>query len=236
MNQSSEARNFLRSRHNAILSTHSAKYAGYPFGSVAPFVLDQAGQPLLLISTIAEHTKNLIADCKASLLVFAEADDLQANARLTLIGDVEQTDKSDPFLRARYLRYFPSAEQYFTAHDFYFYRMHIRQARYIAGFGSMSWMNGEELQSAPSRLAAQEAGILEHMNADHGDSLIAYCRHVHGIQPDSAEMIGIDSDGFDVRAHEQTDSRILRFSFDQPITDAQSARAALVAMSKAAQA
>lgn len=236
MNQSREARHFLRSRHNAILSTYSAKFPGYPFGSVAPFVLDQEGQPLILISTIAEHTKNLIADGKASLLVFAEADDLQANARLTLIGDVEQTDKHDPFLRARYLRYFPSAEQYFTAHDFYFYRMYIRQARYIAGFGSMSWMDGEQLHSAPTRLAAQEAGILDHMNADHGDSLIAYCRHIHGVKADSAEMLGIDSDGFDVRAHEAGGSRILRFSFDQLVSDAQSARAALVAMSKAAQA
>lgn len=234
--QAIEARKFLRSTHNGVLSTHSTKVEGYPFGSVAPFVLDQEGRPLILISTIAEHTKNLIADCKASLLVFAEADDLQANARLTLIGDVEQTDKHDPFLRARYLRYFPAAEQYFTAHDFYFYRMYIRQARYIAGFGSMSWMDGEQLHSAPTRLAAQEAGILEHMNADHGDSLIAYCRHAHGITPASAEMLGIDSDGFDVRAHEAGGSRILRFSFNQPVTDAQSARTALVAMSKAAQA
>lgn len=232
MNQSEEARRFLRSRHNAILSTHSAKFEGYPFGSVAPFVLDHEGQPLLLISTIAEHTKNITADCKASLLVFAGEEDLHANARLTLIGDIEQTDKSDPYLRARYLRYFPAAEQYFSAHDFYFYRMYIRQARYIAGFGSMSWIDGDAMKSAPSRLIVQEAVILEHMNTDHVDSLRAYCRHFHQRQATDVEMIGIDCDGFDVRA----DDEILRFSFDQPVTDAQSARTALVAISKAAQA
>ena len=229
MSQASEARRFLRSTHKGVLSTHSAKFEGYPFGSVAPFVLDQQGQPLILISTLAEHTKNIIADCKASLLVFAGAEDLQANSRLTLIGDVEQTDKNDPYLRARYLRYFPDAEQYFSAHDFYFYRMQIKQARYIAGFGSMSWMPGDTFKSAPNRLAALEAGILEHMNADHADSLIAYCRHFHQAATEHAEMIGIDTDGFDVRAGEQ----ILRFDFDEPVTDALSARAALVAMAKA---
>jgi len=230
MSQASEARHFLRSNHSGILSTHSAKFAGYPFGSVAPFVLDQQGQPLMLISTIAEHTKNIIADCRASLLVFTSAEDLQANARLTLIGDVEQTDKNDLSLRARYLRYFPAAEQYFTAHDFYFYRLQIGQARYIAGFGSMSWMDGTEFKSAPSRLAGQETAILEHMNADHGDSLRAYCKHFHELPAEHVVMLGIDSDGFDVRA----DGRLLRFQFEQPVTDAQSARAALVAMSQAA--
>lgn len=229
MSLASEARHFLRSTHNGILSTHSARFEGYPFGSVAPFVLDQEGQPLVLISTLAEHTRNIMADCKTSLLVFAGAEDLQGGARLTLIGDAEQTDKNDPFLRARYLRYFPSAEQYFDAHDFYFYRIQIQQARYIAGFGRMSWIAGAEFKSPANRLATLEAGILEHMNTDHGDNLIAYCRHFHQVETGQAEMLGIDSDGFDVKTGEQ----ILRFDFEHPVTDAQSARAALVAMAMA---
>lgn len=232
MSQAIEARRFLRSSHNAILSTHCVKFAGYPFGSVAPFVVDHSGQPLILISTLAEHTRNIMADCKASVLVFASSDDLQANARLTLLGDMEQTDKHDPLLRARYLRFFPEAEQYFSAHDFYFYRLHIKQARYIAGFGSMSWIAGEEFRSAPSPLAALEPGILQHMNSDHADSLASYCQHFHELTPAKVEMLGIDSDGFDLRA----DARILRFEFEAPVSDAQSARAALVAMSKAARA
>jgi putative heme iron utilization protein len=229
MSQAAEARRFLRSTHNGVLSTHSAKFDGYPFGSVAPFVLDQEGQPLVLISTLAEHTKNIIANCKASLLVFSKTDDLQANARLTLLGDVEQTDKNDSFLRERYLRYFPDAEQYFSAHDFYFYRMQVKQARYIAGFGSMSWMAGEQFKSQPNRLAAQEAGILEHMNSDHRANLMAYCRHYHQLETRHAEMLGIDTDGFDVKADEQ----ILRFDFDEPVIDAMTARTALVAMAEA---
>ena len=233
MSLANEARQFLRSTHNGLLSTFSTRHTGYPYGSVTPFVLDHDGQPLILISTLAEHTKNIIDNCKVSLLVFAGADDLLANARLTLLGDAEQTDKTDPLLRARYLRYFPKAEQYFEMHDFYFYRIQIAQARYIAGFGKMSWIPGAELRSPRTPLAAQEAGILDHMNADHADSLIAYCRHVHQLSPDRARMIGIDSDGFDVRAEDSAGSQLLRFDFEQPIQDAQQARAALVTLSKA---
>lgn len=236
MSLAAEARRFLRSTHNGLLSTFSTRHAGYPYGSVTPFVLDHDGQPLILISTLAEHTKNIIDNCKVSLLVFSGADDLLANARLTLLGDAEQTDKTDPLLRARYLRYFPKAEQYFKMHDFHFYRIQITQARYIAGFGKMSWIAGAELRSPRTPLAAQEAGILEHMNADHADSLIAYCRHVHQLTPDHAQMIGIDSDGFDVRAEDAAGSQLLRFDFEQPIQDAQDARSALVALSKACRA
>ena len=233
MNLATEARRFLRSTYSGILSTHSARFEGYPFGSVAPFVLDQEGQPLVLISTLAEHTKNIMENCKASLLVFAGAEDLQASARLTLIGDAEQTDKNDPFLRARYLRYFPSAEQYFDAHDFYFYRIQIKQARYIAGFGRMSWIAGEEFKSPANRLTALETGILEHMNADHGENLLAYCQHFHQLEAKHAEMLGIDTDGFDIKTDNE---KILRFEFDEPVTDAQNARIALVAMAKACRA
>ncbi len=236
----SEARQFLRSTRSGILSTISAKFAGYPFGSVAPFVLDQDGQPLILISTLAEHTRNIIANPKVSLLAFAGAEDLQANSRLTLMGDASKVSQDDSQLRARYLRYFPQAKGYFDTHDFSFYRINIQQARYIGGFGRISWVAGEELASPPNTLAAQEAGILAHMNADHADSLIAYCKHFHNLTASSASMLGIDSDGFDVladkEADEQADNKTLRFTFDQPITDALSARTALVAMSKVSRA
>lgn len=229
MSLADEARLFLRSTQSAILSTNSTKLPGYPYGSVAPFILDHDGQPLMLISTIAEHTKNIIADCKVSLLVFSGAEDLHANGRLTLLGEAEQTDKDDPLLRARYLRYFPSAAQYFEMHDFYFYRIQIEQARYIAGFGRMSWIDGAELKSERTPLIAQEAGIIEHMNTDHQENMKAYCQHFYGVDTMTIEMLGIDSDGFDLR----TDKEILRFNFEQPIHDASSARAALVAMAKA---
>lgn len=241
MNLNIEARKFLRSTHSGILSTHSTRFDGYPFGSVAPFVLDHNCQPVILISNIAEHTKNIIANPKVSLLVFAGAEDLQANARLTLLGEAIKINKDeDADLRARYLRYLPQASSYFDMHDFAFYRIKIQQARYIGGFGKMSWMAENDLLSdiditaTDSPLAGQETAIIEHMNADHAESLIGYCKHFHGLEATNVQMLGIDCDGFDVKAIVNNDTTVLRFDFEQPIHDAQSARVALVNMSKVA--
>lgn len=227
-----EARKFLRTTHSAVLSTHSARFEGYPFGSIAPFVLDQDGNPLVLISTIAEHTRNIKKDPHVSLIAFdPAAPDMQAGARLTLLGEAVVADKQDGDLRARYLNYFPPAAQYFDMHDFLFHRIAIRQARYIGGFGNIHWIEGAALHPPANQLGVQEAGILEHMNSDHAESLIAYCQLVHGFTPPSAVMVGLDSDGFDLRANDA----LWRFNFDTPVTDAQTARAALVALARTAQ-
>ncbi len=233
MSTATEARRFLRSTRSAVLSTHSARFEGYPFGSIAPFVLDHAGNPLILISTIAEHTKNIQKNPHVSLIAFDPATpDMQAGARLTLLGEAVISDKQDGALRSRYLRYFPMAEKYFDMHDFLFHRIEIRQARYIGGFGNIHWIPGEELRPPANQLAQQEIGILDHMNADHADSLIAYCRHVHGLEANEAAMVGIDVDGFDIRV----DGKLLRFDFENPVTNALEARGALVALSKKANA
>jgi heme iron utilization protein len=224
-----EAQQFLFSAHKGILSTHSAKFEGYPFGSVAPFVLNHQGMPTILISTIAEHTKNIIQNAHVSLVVFENENDLQANARLTLLAKAEQSDKNNALMRTRYLRYIPQAAQYFDMHDFGFYTLYITQARYIAGFGKMGWIDGEAMQLPSNPLFIEEPSILEHMNADHAENLKAYCQYFHHVKTDIATMIGIDSLGFDVRTDVDT---ILRFNFDIPISNAQEARGALVAMAK----
>jgi hypothetical protein len=225
-----EAQHFLFSTHKGILSTHSSKFEGYPYGSVAPFVLNYQGMPTILISTIAEHTKNVIKNSKVSLVVFSNEDDLQANARLTLLATAEQTDKNNELMRQRYLRYIPQAAQYFDMHDFNFYTLYITHARYIAGFGKMGWVEGDAMKIPSNPLFIEEAGILEHMNADHYQNLKAYCQHYHQTETDTVEMIGIDSLGFDVRTDVNT---ILRFHFETPISNAHEARMALVNMAKA---
>ena len=229
MNQTAaDARKFLYATHSGVLSTISARLEGYPFGSIAPFVLDHGGNPLILISTIAEHTKNILADPRVSLIAFDPASpDMQAGARLTLVGDAAIAPKDDG-LRTRYLRYFPQAESYFDMHDFQFYRIAVNQARYIGGFGKIHWIPGPELHPPANHLAEQEAAILDHMNADHAENLRAYCQHVHGQDAETVAMTGIDTDGFDVTA----DGRLLRFSFDTPVINAQEARIALVALAK----
>jgi len=229
MNLNLEAQQFLFGAQKGVLSTHSVKFEGYPFGSVTPYVLNHQGMPVILISSIAEHTKNIIQNANISLMVFNNEDDLQANARLTLLAKAEQTDKDNALMRARYLRYMPQAESYFSAHDFSFYTLHITHGRYIAGFGKMGWIEGDDFQIPTNPLFTEESAILDHMNQDHGENLIAYCQHYHQVEAQQVKMVGIDSLGFDV----QTDTaQILRFNFEQTITNAQEARAALVAMAK----
>lgn len=220
-----EARRFVRGQRNGVLSTISQRIAGYPFGSVTPFILDQMGRPVILISTLAEHTKNIAADPRVSLIVQPFTEDMQDAGRATLVGKAERLAEKDA-LGPRYLRYLPQAEAYFAMHDFAFYRIEPERIRFIGGFGKIHWIEAAAYLAPDNTLAEVEAGILAHMNADHGDALFDYCRHFHGLSPEAVEMIGIDGDGFDCRA----DGRVLRFDFPEPIVDAAGARAALVEM------
>ncbi|MDD5388063.1 MAG: DUF2470 domain-containing protein [Gallionellaceae bacterium] len=224
-----EARRFVRGQHSGVLSTLSKRLDGYPFGSVAPFIVDHAGRPVILISDIAEHTKNIVADPRVSLIVQPYSADMQVNGRVTIIGQAVRLPEKD-HLGPRYLRFHPQAEAYFAMHDFQFYRIEPARIRYIGGFGRIHWVEPEAYLAPESPLAEQESDIVAHMNADHGENLIAYCRHVHGVATATATLLGIDPDGFDVRA----DSGELRFEFDTPIGNSQEARQALVALAQAA--
>jgi len=218
-----EARRLARGQTQAVLSTLSLRIEGYPFGSVAPYILDHAGRPVILISELAEHTRNLHNDPRCSLLVQPFSADMQATGRVTLLGRAERLPEKDR-LGPRYLRHHPQAEGYLAMHDFAFWRIEPVRIRYIGGFGRVHWIEAESYLLPEGPLAGQEADILQHMNADHVHNLIAYCRHVHGVEVDQAEMVGIDPDGFDVRAH----GHLLRFDFPAPVTDAVEARTALV--------
>ncbi len=222
-----EARRFARGQQSGVLSTLSLRLEGYPFGSVSPFILDHAGRPVILISDIAEHTKNIVADERVSLIVQPYSADMQSTGRVTVIGRAERLAEKDA-LGPRYLRYFPQAADYFAMHDFNFYRIEPVRIRYIGGFGRIHWIEPVGYLSTIDGLLASEAAIVEHMNQDHADTLRLYCRHVHGLEVNQAEMIGIDPDGFDVR----TKARIVRFEFDAPVADAGAARAALVALAQ----
>ncbi len=222
-----EARRFARGQTQGVLSTLSLRIEGHPFGSVAPFVLDHTGRPVILISDLAEHTRNLKADPRCSLIVQPYSPDMQVAGRVTLVGRAERLpDKDTP--GPRYLRYHPQAESYFAMHDFAFWRIEPLRIRYIGGFGRIHWIEPEAYLLAEGALAAQEGDILAHMNEDHRHNLRDYCRHVHGVQTETVEMVGIDPDGFDVR----TNGRILRFDFPAPIADAQAARVALVELAR----
>lgn len=224
MSLGTDARRHLRAQRRGVLSTLSLAVAGWPFGSVVPYALDANALPVMLTSRLAEHTKNFTADPRVSLLVHEAGADVQAEARVTLLGRVVPIEREGP-AQARYMRYFPHAKEYLQL-DFDFYRLEPVTLRVVAGFGKIHWVSREAYAPPANALAAREDDILAHMNADHAHDLRDYCRYFHGRDATRAEMIGIDCDGFDVRA----DDVLLRFAFEHLVTTAQEARAALVEM------
>jgi len=222
------ARRLLNHQSFGVLSTHSIDVPGYPFGSIAPYTLNHDGEPIILISTIAQHTRNIKENNKVSLTVFdPHADDPQAASRLTWIGDAESIDPSDSDSRDRYLRYFPSAESYFQTHDFSFYRVGLRRARFIGGFGEIYWIEPDAML-ARNLFRETEKGIVDHMNQDHQKALIHYCKVLKGVETSDVTMTGIDSEGFDMLAGKLK----LRIDFDSPISTSEQARKELVRLAK----
>jgi putative heme iron utilization protein len=227
MNRGSEARRMVRHFRSGVLATQSLKFPGYPYASALPFCTDQQGRPVVLVSHLAEHTQNADHDRRVSFLVAPSGAEVQEQARVTLIGDL--TPNEDAAVAARYLRYFPEGERYLDIGGFRYFRLEPLSLRYIAGFGSIHTIPGESYLAPALAIAEAESEILAHMNADHGHNLRDYCQHVHERTAESAQMIGIDCDGFDVLA----DAEVLRFDFDAEVKDAGAARAELVNLAKA---
>ena len=133
----------LAAESHGVLCTAHARHGGWPFGSLAPFALTAERNPVFLFSSIAEHTHNLRADPRASLLVQDRQalDQPLAGARVTLMGSAEVPE--GPARRAaleRYLARFPDAAEWATAHDFAPYLLRVERVRWIRGFGSMGWV------------------------------------------------------------------------------------------------
>jgi heme oxygenase (biliverdin-IX-beta and delta-forming) len=143
------ARALLAAESVGVLSTISVHRPGFPYGSVTPYALAVDGAPLLLLSRLAAHTKNLAADPRASLFVGdrSAAEDPQAGARISLLGQLSPVPEVDrPDARVRYLAAWPRAADYLALGDFFFWRLHIEEARLIAGFGEIRWLDGTDLR------------------------------------------------------------------------------------------
>lgn len=139
-----KARALVASRTFGVLATVSKRMPGYPFASVMPYVADSQGQPIFLLSRLAVHTKNLLENPKASLLVYepeAETDPLGA-ARMNLMGEVQELpEDAQDEVRALYVARHPDSEQWLDFGDFGLYRMRIDDVYYIGGFGEMGWVS-----------------------------------------------------------------------------------------------
>jgi putative heme iron utilization protein len=224
-----QARCYLRARSHGVLSTLSRRLAGYPYGSIVPFMLDHEGRPVILVSRLAEHTRNMEADGRASLVARDDGDDVQAGTRLTLVGEAGRFDCGH-HLHARFLRYQPKAEQLLRLEDFSFWRIAPVALRFIAGFGAIRWVTASEFTAPRSEIEGAEAEILSCVNADHADALRGWSSRMLGSDVNAAAVLGVDCDGFDVVA----DGSRLRLDFPDVTTDPDSVRRTLIAMTESA--
>jgi putative heme iron utilization protein len=138
-------RALLESRGDGVLATLSARRDGWPFASVVQYALTDEGEPLLLLSALAEHTRNLAADSRVSLLVQeASGDDPLAVGRVTLLGRADRSQ--DPALREAYVARHPQAREYLQLADFGCWVLRVSEARFVGGFGDMGWLSGDDLR------------------------------------------------------------------------------------------
>jgi putative heme iron utilization protein len=229
------------------LSTHSRKLAGFPFGSMMPFAVDQLGRPVFFISSMAMHTQNLLLDGRASLLITQPdvSGDPLGSARLTLVGTAKVASPDE--VRDLYLSRYENARYWQDYTDFAYYRLGVEGVYFIGGFGVMGWVSVEDYASAtPDPLAAVAPGIIQHMNADHGDALRRIARHDIAREPDSAgpheaaaavldeaTITAVDRLGFYVRL--KTGDRVhgRRIAFPREVKDSNEARAVFIEMVRA---
>lgn len=136
----------IKSKQDAVLSTLSVKLEGFPFGSVVPYCLNNAGWPVVLISTIAEHTKNIKADNHCSLTIVMDGKDVQANGRICLIGHMKVLHSEEKEIMERYYTQFPNSRSYDATHDFLFYQLAPVSIRYIGGFGQIHWFKPDDFK------------------------------------------------------------------------------------------
>lgn len=229
-------RTLLATERLGTLATHSVHHPGFPFASVMPYALDAGASPLFLISSMAIHTQNLVADPRASLLVMQSGSDSDplGSPRATLLGRATRIDATGD-IRAAYLDRHPSARYWIDFSDFAFFRLDVESVYFVGGFGVMGWVRLPDYRDAqPDPLAPFAAGILAHMNADHADALRAITRHYAGLEAEEATMVSCGRLGFAVRARTSEGMKGARIQFPEEVRTREDARRVLVAMTREA--
>ena len=231
------ARTLVTQVSTATLCTVALEPKGYPYGSFVT-VAFHGGSPVFLLSTLAEHTKNLSQDPRASVLV-AEggSQDPLANGRVTLLGACRQVEE-DGRERKAFLATHPNSAYYASYRDFAFWKLDVESVRYIGGYGRMSWIERADWQAAePDPLAASAADVIDHMNADHADALIDYCRAFSkATEVSSATITAVDRYGFEMSAITPEGPRPIRIAFPVEAQAPDAVRAVLIQMLKDARA
>lgn len=222
-------RRVARASRKAALAT---LMEGAPYASLVTVALDHDLTPVLLLSGLSDHTRNVMADARVSLL-FDGTDghpNPQTGPRVTLTGRAERT--GDERLKARFLARHPGAAMYAGFGDFGFWRVVPDRAHFVGGFGRAVWFDAPFglAPSACAALMAAEPDILAHMNQDHAEAVDLYATRLGGGEGGGWRLVGLDADGIDLAREE----RSLRVAFPTPVDGPEAAKAALIALAKQA--
>jgi len=224
----------MRRAERAALATALARDASaWPYASLVLIALDHDASPLLLLSDLADHTRNIAADPRVGLLFDGTAGwrDPLAGARACVLGRIEPARSAR--LLARYVARHPRAEAYAGFMDFKLYRVAVERAHLVAGFGRIHWTGANEVlfdTAGAEPLAEAEAGILGHMNQDHAEAVHLIARHVLNLDGEGWALVGIDPEGCDLGR----DGALARAAFQKRVIDGESAHAELVRLAKRA--
>ena len=224
------ARSLLRRSRQGALATLMPS-SGDPYCSLVNVASNWDGSPILLISRLALHTRNILADSRVSLMLDerAEGDPLEG-ARIMLAGRAEEAgDAEEGILRRRYLNTHPAAEAFVNFKDFSFFRITPAGAHLVAGFGRIVDLTPEQFLtdiSDADALLEAEQGAIEHMNADHRDAMNLYATKLLGAEQADWRCTGCDPDGMDMQAGAKT----LRLDFPERVTNATALRKMLVGL------
>jgi hypothetical protein len=209
------AKKLLREGRSGALATLMAG-TGDPYCSLVNVATLPDGSPLMLLSTLAIHTKNLLADNRISLMLDErKAGDPLEGARVMLMGSCSK--KGDSSAASIYLRRHPEAEQYAGFGDFAFYRMAIARAHLVAGFGRIVDLAPQDILtdiSDAQALIDAEADAIAHMNADHAEACRLYATKLLGAPDGDWRCVGIDPEGLEL----QNGRAALRLLFPQRVT------------------
>lgn len=233
-----EVRTVLNYSLRGVLSTFSQKYEGYPSGSMVDFACDACGSPILAVSDLAVHTKDLLTTSRCSLLVARDPED-RTDLIITVHGDavpVPETEKEG--IRATYLATHPKAF-WVDFGDFQFMRIEPRIVRYVSGVATAILGSGEfskeEFRTAKIDPIYQfSKPITSHMNKDHAEDTKLIVQHSTSVPVDFAYMLDVDSLGFNVKAGYQEKNFKLRVPFPRRAVDRKDVKALIVEMLQAA--
>ena len=199
------ARSLLRRSRQGALAT-LVPGSGDPYCSLVNVASHPDGSPILLISRLALHTRNILGDGRVSLMLDERAaGDPLEGSRIMLAGRAEEAGGDDQIalLRRRYLNAHPSAQAFVNFKDFAFFRIHPTGAHLVAGFGRIVDLKPEQFLtdiSDAAPLLEAEQGAIDHMNADHRDTMNLYATRLFGAEPAEWRCTGCDPDGIDMQA------------------------------------